>query len=1149
MAANKAVMSELISLSPHFLRSVHLERDYYSQNAASEYLVTRGSRAALSLLARGCADPSYRAQCISGPYGSGKSALALYFAKLLEKTTDNGLRNRAHRYLGHTGQQLIPLADQGYLTILATGKREDISTCLIHGVERSLANSGRQELLQELRRKQDSGTQTNKVSTCTVVGLFEHLAELAVQKEQALGIVVVLDELGKLLEYAASYPEASDVQVLQEMAEAASRSYAYPLWFVTILHQQFSQYASRLGRRHQGEWAKIQQRFFDVPYMLDGLDALQLVAASLDGGGNESIRTNIHIRETATACAELAPRGSESSFQDLCVSCYPLHPTTLILLPALFRRFGQNERSLFSFLSAEEPFSLTDWVRTQHFRPDDPAFFRLPQLYDYAYYTLIGGAPTPQTAHPWAEIEDAMVRLGDAPQEEIDALKAIGLLAVVGESSRIQASQEVLEHALTSPRRSGTTVTAAIERLTNKRLVVFRRFRNAYRLWEGSDVDITERLAAAYETVPLQSAVLNVARELCPSPPLVARRHSFDKGMLRAFSVVPGSKNSLTAACEAKDNCDGRVVQCLVDNDEEMTSAAAVAKELADSSVIVLIGNETDELAEAARDVAALEWVRRNTPALAGDRVARQELSERWLEAETAFRSEWNRIFGPGSSDVRCYWQGKEHPYLSTKGFASLLSDACDATFPHAPVVKNELINRRYLSSAAAAARRSLIEAMISSGDQPGLGFTGYPPARSIYESLLQRSGIHRNNADGRWEWGRPDDLDPGLQQAWDYILMTIRSERMEPKSVSQLFAELSGPPYGVAHGFLPVLLCAYLIANTSTVALYEDAAFVPELSTPVMERLMHRPESFSVVAFAFGGERSAVLERFARGFNVDNGVLPVVRSLYARMGSLPKYTEVTRNLPPGAIAVRETILRAKSPERLLFVDLPTVLACQPFQSSIEESMNNGNIEAFFNALNKAFNEFIECYPKLLDRVRTAVVHIFAVAEDEKDWRGVVSRRASELYDLVTDSPLRTVVVRARDTQLGEAEYLESVGAGIVGQPPSRWTQADEDNFARLVPQLASQVRAAESVQYLKSTLEDSEDGYLLTINDRQGEAIRQIIRFSRKERGEVERLARILSDQDSFSTNRRILLAAITEAARQLASPTAVEEETNRST
>jgi hypothetical protein len=137
------------------------------------------------------------------------------------------------------------------------------------------------------------------------------------------------------------------------------------------------------------------------------------------------------------------------------------------------------------------------------------------------------------------------------------------------------------------------------------------------------------------------------------------------------------------------------------------------------------------------------------------------------------------------------------------------------------------------------------------------------------------------------------------------------------------------------------------------------------------------------------------------------------------------------------------------------------------------------------------------------------------------------------------------------DTQLGEREYLESVGAGIVGQAPRRWSQADEDNFARLVPQLACQVRTAESVQYLKLALEEGEDGYLLTINGNQGEAIRQIVRFSRKERDEVERLARILSDHDSFGTNRRMLLVAITEAARQLANPTSAklsEEETNRS-
>lgn len=1152
MAVGKSSMVGLISLNPRFLRSVHLERDFYAKDAIDGYLVTRGSLAALSLLARGASDPSYRAQSISGPYGSGKSALAMYFARLLDKTSTNVAREEARQYLGEIGEQLLPPSNQGYIPILATGARENLCTCLIENLKRSLQKSGRNDLLQRLLRKHKPVVTGARTDTRALVVLFEDLARLSIQENQALGIIVVVDELGKLLEHAALRPEESDLHILQEMAEAASRSYEYPMWFITILHQEFSQYASRLGRRHQREWSKVQQRFFDVPCMLDDTDALQLVAAALNNSEKAIVHENIHVQETDRACAMLAPKGSEVDFEKLCVSSYPLHPTTLLMLPALFKRFGQNERSLFSFLSADEPFSLSDWVQTQEFRANDPPFVRLPQLYDYAYYTLIGGAPNPQFARMWTEVEDAISRLGDAPPEEVDILKSIGLLGLVGDASRISASRELIRMALVSPSRSVQQIDNALKSLEAKRLVVFRRFRNAYRLWEGSDIDINERLAEAYQTLPPQSVTLAVARDLCPSSPLVARRHSFHTGMLRFFSVIPSSREGLMAATKMKENCDGCVVQCLVENDEEAESVASVAQQLEDPSVIILIGKENDELAESARDVAAIEWVKKNTQSLAGDRVARQELSERHLEAEMAFRSEWNRIFELGSKGCTCYWRGKEYRNLSTRGFASLLSDACDATFPYAPIVKNELINRRNLSSAAAAARRNLIEAMISSSEKQGLGITGYPPQKSIYESLLLRSGIHRNTETGKWIFDKPNNSDPGLQKAWDHIFKAVESNSLEPKPVAELFTELSSAPYGIADGFVPVLFCAYLLANSASTALYEEGAFVPELSTPVLERLMRRPGNFSVLKFGLSGERTAVTERFARGFKVNNGVLPIVRSLYARIGSLPKYTLTTRNLSPEAIAVRETILRAKSPERLLFIDLPRAVGCQPFQPTLNDSMNEGNVATFFDSLNSVFSELAACYPKLLDRIRNGVLDIFDIAEDESEWLTKIRKRASHLYNAVFDSRLRSVMVRASDAQLGEREYLESVGAGITGQPPSRWSQADEDNFARLVPQLASQVRAAESVQYLKSTLEDSEDGYLLTINGRQGEVIRQIVRFSHKERDEVERLSRILSNQDSFNTNRRILLAAITEAARQLAGPAPAkldEEEIKRST
>lgn len=1134
MAVTKMPMSELISVSSRFQRSVHLERDFYAGEAVNGYLVTRGSLAALRLLTRGSADAAYRAQTISGPYGSGKSALAMYFARLLEKSSVDGLRETARTRLGELAEQLLPPDGQGYISILATGTRESLSQCLVNNLKRSLQKSKRNHLLDNLISKHNQVMVHGNASSRAVVRVFEDLARLAVTEEESLGVIVIVDELGKLLEHAALEPEESDLNLLQEMAELASRSYDYPMWFITILHQDFSRYASRLGRRHQREWAKIQQRFFEVPCILDDTDALQLVAAALGNSYNALVEGNKRIWKKARACNILAPRALQDNFEELCTRSYPLHPTVLVLLPALFKRFGQNERSLFSFLSADEPHSLSDWLQDQVFNRNAPPFYNLSDLHDYTYYNLFGGSPNQYSARMWTEVEDAITRVGDAPVEEISILKVIGLLSLVGETSRISASRELIRLALASSSFSTDQIDNAIKSLETKRLIVFRRFRNAYRLWEGSDIDITERLSEAYQTLPLQSVTLSVARDLCPSPPLVARRHSFHTGMIRLFSVVPSSSEGLLSNINSKGDSDGCVVHCLVENDEQAEYAVSIAKQTKETSVIIAIGKENDGLAESARDVAALAWVSKNTPSLAGDRIARQELSERRMEAETAFRSEWNRIFDPRSKDFNCYWRGKECKSITSRGFTSLLSDACDATFQYAPIVKNELINRRSLSSAAAAARRNLIEAMILNPEMPGLGITGYPPQKSIYESLLVQSAIHRKSENGRWMFGRPGNSDPGLQRAWDYVMESVGSEELKPKSVAELFKELSSAPYGVATGFVPVLLCACLIVNSSTMAMYEEDAFVPQLSIPVMERLMRRPEQFSVVSFGLDSERSSVVDRFARGFEVENRILPVVRALYARINALPQYTLATRNLSAQAAAVRDTILRAKSPERLLFVELPVAVGCEPLRTSVANSMNKNNVENFFDTLNMAFREFINCYPELLKRIERGILDIFDISQDESDWQAKVVGRASILYNSVIDSSIRTVIVRAQDMQLGEVQYIESVGAGIIGQPPSKWSKTDEDNFTYLVPRLASKLRAAESMQDLNAVLENGEDGYLLTISNKIGESMREVIRFSVADKDKIERLINTLNEFTS-STNRRILLAAVTEIARQL--------------
>jgi hypothetical protein len=316
--------------------------------------------------------------------------------------------------------------------------------------------------------------------------------------------------------------------------------------------------------------------------------------------------------------------------------------------------------------------------------------------------------------------------------------------------------------------------------------------------------------------------------------------------------------------------------------------------------------------------------------------------------------------------------------------------------------------------------------------------------------------------------------------------------------------------------------------------AIYEDNVFVPEVALVVMERMMKRPEHFSILSYTMDGERSAVINRFSKGFQVGKGVLPVVRSLYSRIGTLPQYTLSSKDISSEAVAVRETILKAKSPERLLFTDLPLTLGFEPFNSFENNVSDRDKVTGFFNSLNNVFQEYINCYPALLIRIKKGLLQIFDV-NDSDEWKKQVYNRALKLQGIVQDSKLRVLMVRAQDVQLGEKEYLESIGAGVVGQVPNRWNKADEDNFWRIVPDLTNQILAAESTQQLNSVLEDDQDGYLISISDKTGQVNRRVIRFSAQEKDKVVRYARKMLLQKSVDFDERLLLAALTEAARQL--------------
>jgi len=1124
-------LAHFVAVSPRFLRSVNLGRDFYGPHPLHGYILTASAAASLERIAAGIEHAPARAWSITGSYGSGKSAFALFAAKALATPASGAEAARSHALRQQPGlkPEVFGEEKQGFWPVLVTGGREPLARALVRGLcdaLNRLPEPKAKAVLKELRAKWGAELEAENLTAQAVSDLYAAAAAIARKRSASCrGLLLVIDELGKFLEYAALHPEQGDMQVLQELAEYAVRSADAPLLLITILHQAFEEYAHRLSATQRGEWQKVQGRFSDIPFGGAAHETMLLLSRALDvteepeilpsgAAGDEHALLRPAIERHSEECHRLGlvPAGmTDREWRDMMWNVYPLHFLCVLAMPHLFRRFGQNERSLFSFLASAEPHGFQEFVSAHGIAPDAVPRLRLDHLYDYAVEAFGSTLYTHPTARLWSEAEEALFRLRHSDPLHSRLIKTIALLNILGEGTRLKPSKEILRFALEDETTTQQQIDAALESLQDTTLIVYRQFKGAYRLFEGSDLDIESLLIERRRHYAHHVDVVKTAAQIEISPPLVARRHSFETGALRFFEVRPCRPATLeTEIARRPPQADGLLLLCLARDADELAQAERLVCSLlaGQSHTIVGLNRETETLREAAIAVESLLAVQdEQTSQLQKDRVAKREVQERLMEATRALQAEWERLMRPQNAAHECsvwYFQGRPTALSSYRDLQALISTACERMYPHTPRLLNELVNRRQLSSTAAAARRNLIEAMITHRAQPRLGMTGFPPEMSMYASLLGSTGIHRPDKAGAWTLQPPPAAkDAGLARVWQAIEEFLFGPLLMRQPLAKLNERLREPPYGLMDGVIPILLGAVLLHHENEVAVYEEDRFITDLDAATFERMIKRPEDFSLQGCRIAGERQAVLDRFAKGMlrpNEEKTLVNVARRLYREFNRLPDYTLKTRALDASARALRDLFKEGKEPEQLLFVDLPRLLGTKPFSDSGGEPKN---IAAFFARWNTTMSTVMGAYDALLSRVEKTLCDRFSVGQ----WQELRARSATVL-PYVTEPRLKAFALRASDENLERQPWLESVAAGVIGRPPSGWSDADEDRFQLELAPLVSALHHAELIVFERQTASAEERvGLRLSVTSDTGAENARVVLVSKTESGKIERL------------------------------------------
>ena len=1091
-------LNTYLNYQPRFARSANLERDAFASSALDGYVPTPRTLDVIERIARHVlASPSGGAWSITGPYGSGKSSLALMLAATFGPAGED-VNAVATKLLSETSPEIASLVQDarthknvttdGFMVGLITANREPVSHTITRALHRAVITRfgkvpsktvfpAAAVLRAAMKELELDDARRSGPSHSAVIEIATALADIA-------PLLLVIDEFGKNLEAVSDSPSAADPYLLQQLVEASAGEGAASIYTITMQHLSFEDYFTGHASTERREWAKVQGRFEDIPYVESASQTRALVETVYDIEPKLQPQVDKWAKKAATEMRRL-DLGELAEPERLAAS-YPLHPITIAVLPELCSRYGQNERTLFSFLTGPEPSSVATFTSTHDVEPKgDLPVVELPQVYDYfvgSGSNVVRAGST--TANRWAEIATRVRDVSGITPGALKALKTIAVLNLVSAGGVLRASKQLLARILD---------TTALQELIDNGVITYRNHADEYRVWQGTNVDVNDLIDRAEATLN-NTPTAKLLNTYATLEPAVAARHSAESDTLRVFERRWISAGDPTPPLEPLDPHDGIAYYL---SDFSITEP----KQTTDNAkpVVLATPGNGQALRAAALAVGAIAEVLQD-PTVAEDWVARQEIGERLANAQTKLE----HVIADSYDSADCQWwlaTTKKPVALGGKG-SGPLSHAADLAYPASVQVRSEMLNRSDLTSQSARARRQVITAMIEQGGIPGLGFEGWGPEVAMYKGLLESTGIHQEFKGLGWGFGSPISGDSTVD-AWATIEDVFERAKTGRINIRDMFNTLASPPIGLKEGPIPILVVAGLLAHGNNIAIYEHGTFKPRLTVEISERLVKNPGHFEVKHFAANrGGRHDILAGLSSKLGIERGrggisVLAVVGHIIRLTNSAPNYTRNTQTLNAKSQAVRDAIVAATEPDQLLFDTIPTAIGLAPVGVGFE---HYDALDAYIKTVNNAVTEIVGAYDSMLDSRITLLLDLAAERS-----RGAVAGQAQALADEVLDPTIRAFALSlGAEVFDNDRDWIQNIATVVAKKAPAEWTDADRDRFDLELPQyiasfhrlvaLHAEQRAADNVGFsaLRVTVtrsDGAERARLITVDEDQREA------------------------------------------------------------
>jgi hypothetical protein len=1020
-------------ISNRYKRSTNIRYDFNDRSSTSGIILTNPIKSLLTSIHNALTiDNASKAISIIGPYGTGKSTGLLYalkyFTNSLPFDQQEQLReiNSSEFQFGTIQEgNLKPI--KKLIPCILVGKRRTISQVL-------------SEQLYEIARKLKLKPRHREP-----IFILEKI--LPVISLKNMGLIIVIDELGKFLENAIDDPSQGDVYILQEIAELASRSNGSFL-IITSRHQSFESYASSLSMAEINEWKKIQGRFYDIIFQSNAKESLQFICESL---AHMQVLISEGLHDYYWSFVNKTNLVPFNNFDNHNIKdSYPLHPAVTALLTPMFKKFAQNERSVFSFIHSNEEFGLKNFISSSM---QKSRAYCLSDLFDFININLSYAILNMSSASTWSQIETLILKNPTLDEVQIKIFKTISMLDLFRDILLIPPTIENILFCLRNNhvKLSNKKVLSTLKQLVVNRILTKNETWETYHIWYGGSIDIEAEINKLFNSQFDIDDFAETLNKIVPVPPLLAKEHFARTGSIRYFIHKYVSTNASipkkVSGIKINSKNPGLIITILYSSNIEKETSKAILNDFFSTQestlpVILRFYKISQRVIKLFNYYKAVKAVKSVNDQVANDEASYKTILKMLGKAENDLDNELRKI--KSTSDTE-YWNPLDRKFSQGNNllFQRLLSNIFDKIYFKSPMIFNEIANRSKPSASGNHGIKKLTSSMLNY-NRENLGLSS-GAEWGLYLSILKNTGIHQGKMNS-FNFTKPEDNN--IKYLWSKFDNILKNSYINRFKLIELYNIMDNPPFGIKQGLQPILAIAFLLLHDGEISWYEDNDFVLDVNPSIIEVLLKKPESFSfrfIKSSVLNDEfYKKLINKFKLGGVTPGKITPmdILRPIMMEINRLPAYTKNTSNdLSDKTRKIRNAILQSSEPEELLFKDIPAALGLPHY-----DKMNDQKRDELVDNFKNRYIELKEAYSVLLLKLRTQIFIEFGVRNSNKS-RKELKHKIQKNGIRITDSRLKPFIKRILDETLDDDQWIENVASAVIESPPRFWKDSDVNQF------------------------------------------------------------------------------------------------------